>query len=159
MSKSRLRYCLPVFWFLFACATLIYYERNWEKGGKICFDGFGVGLFVSIILCIILCICIFRRIENILIARGSIQARISTPYDLFPILLLLPFFIHAQWFGRPISWPVPDVHTDEWVFKWGQNDYQMLVYLAILGLLFLYRVYRLLLAVSEGDLAKRDKGG
>ncbi len=150
--KTKLTEWLPVVWFLVAVLTVVYYERNWEDGGKFFFDGFGNGILLSIILAIALVIRIFRRVEDILIARGAITHRVSTLYDLFPVLLLIPFGFGGQWFGDRLS-PTPltaaahDV-VYQWVFKWGMNEYKFLIYLAILGLILLYRIHQLLVAVA-----------
>ena len=153
MKTTRIAKCLPILWFFVAVLTLVYYERNWETGSKLFFDGFGNGILLSIILAIALVIRIFRRVEDILIARGTIQHRVSTPYDIFPILLLLPFAFGGQWFGDKLP-PTPlTTATHEavyqWVFKWGVNENKFLIYLAILGLIFLYRIHQLLAAVAS----------
>jgi hypothetical protein len=153
MKTTRIAKCLPILWFFVAVSTLVCYERNWETGNKFFFDGFGTGISLSIILAIALVIRIFWRVEDILIARGTIQHRVSTPYDMFPFPLLLLFGFGCQWFGDKLP-PTPlTTATHEtvyqWVFKWGVNENKFWIYLAILGLIFLYRIHQLLAAVAS----------
>ncbi len=59
---------LPVFWFLAATATLIHYQRNYESGGAMYFNGFVAGVQVSIGLAVGLVFRILRRVEDMLIS-------------------------------------------------------------------------------------------
>jgi hypothetical protein len=150
--KTKMAMCLPVVWFLVAVSTLAHYERNWEGGTSFSFDGFSVNVVLSIILAIVLVIRIFRRVEDILIAKGTIKSRVSTPYDLFPVPLLFLFFgIGFRFFGDAIqSTPLTAAKNQtvyQWVFEWGVNENKFLIYLAILGLILLYRIHQLLAAV------------
>jgi hypothetical protein len=148
MKTNLTKTFLPILWFLVAVATLIHYERHWETGSSVFFDGFGTGIGLAAILAIALVIRIFRRVEDILIAKGTIKRRVSTPYDVFPLLLLIPFSVGGQWFGDLLP-PAASRNevVYEWFFKWGTNDYKFVIYLAVLGLILLYRIHQLLVAV------------
>ena len=148
MKTNCTKTFLPILWFLVAVATLVHYERHWETGTAVFFDGFGNGIGLAVILAIVLVIRIFRRVEDILIAKGTIKRRVSTPYDLFPLFLLIPFGVGAQWFGDLLpSAAAKNEVVYEWFFKWGVNEYKFLIYFAILGLILLYRIHQLLVAV------------
>jgi len=124
MPKGRL---LPVFWLIVACPTLVGWEYD-GPGRMMSFNGFGLGVLLSIVLYIVLAARIFRRVEDILISRGRFTGRLSTPYDIFPLLLLIPFGIGYSWLG------------DRWAFEWGTQPYKWAIYLAILGLVLGYRI-------------------
>lgn len=153
MNKGK-RAILPVVWFLAACATLIRFEIGGEDS-RFVFDGLGLGILVAVILAVVLVHRIFRKIEDILMAKGTIEKRVSTPYDFFPILLLILFPLGMQWFGELLpSAAARGEIVHRWVFQWGQNADKFLLYLAILGLILLYRVLRLLAAVARPEPAK-----
>jgi hypothetical protein len=148
---------LPVLWFLVATATLIHWERNWPTGSAVYFDGPGVGIGLSIILVIALMIRIFRRVEDILIARGLIKSRISTPYDMFPLLLIIPYLPGIRFLGDALPATGPNGKVVyQWVFEWGQSECKMAIYFAILGLLFLYRIHELLRAIAKNGVEKNQ---
>jgi len=155
MKTKLTKTCLPILWFVVAVSTVVYYERNWETGNKFFFDGFGTGIGLAIVVAIVFVIRIFRRVEDILIANGTIKSRVSTPYDCFPVLLLLPFGFGGQWFGDllPSTPLIAAKHETvyEWVFKWGVNENKFLIYLAILGLILLYRIHQLLMAIATKE--------
>ncbi len=144
ITKKR----LPLLWFLAAVSTLVYYEQSWESG-KVFFDGLGVGVGLSVVVAIVLVIRIFRRVEDVLISKGAIHGRVSTPYDLFPVFLLLPFGFGGQWFGDLLPSAAAKYEpVYRWVFKWGTDEHKFLIYLAILGLILLYRIHQLLAAIA-----------
>jgi hypothetical protein len=148
MKTKWTKLCLPILWFLVAVSTVIHYERNWEDN-RISFDGFRTGIGLSVLLAIVLVIRIFRRVEDILIARGTIKSRVSTPYDLFPVLLLLPFGFGVRWIGDLLpSLAARQNIVYQWVFEWGVNENKFLIYFAILGLILLYRIHQLLAAIA-----------
>ena len=148
MKTKLTKICLPVLWLLVAVSTVVHYERNGETI-KVFFDGYGTGIVLSVVLAVILVIRIFRRVEDILISKGAITSRVSTPYDLFPVLLIFPFGIRSQWFGDLLPSAAARNETlYQWVFKWGQDEHKVLIYLAILGLILLYRIHQLLVAIA-----------
>jgi len=147
---------MPILWFLIATSSVVFYEKNWEGGNKFWFDGPGLSLDLSIIVATVLVIRIFRRVEDILISKRIIKSRVATPYDVFPILLIIPFGIGGQWFGEKLqSATAMNGTIYQWVFKWGLGEHKFLSYLSILGLILLYRIHQLLLAIIQEE-AKKD---
>jgi hypothetical protein len=136
-----------VLWLLLPLLALIHFEYNAE-GWNLYYRGTGTAIFALIILGAGLCIKIFNSVQDLYIAKGIIDKRISTPYDLLPFIIIFPFAIGFRFFGDLLQGPV-GIPGYRWLFEWGESDYKWLIFLGILAVLFVYRINVLIRKVQE----------
>ena len=142
-----------LFWLILALLVLIDFQYIAADGGvgTIRYQGEAIAIVAFVLGVIFITIGIFNRVQDMLIAQGKLDRRVSTPYDIFPLLLLIPYFIGFQFFGDRLE-TVPRIAEGlepyRWAFRWGlatEPAYAVpLMFLGMLALIFLYRVMTLL---------------
>ncbi len=153
-----------LFWLILALLVLFDFQYIGD-GWTIHYQGEAVGVLAFTLGVVFLVNGIFNRTQDLLITQGKLRERVSTPYDIFPVLLLLPFFVGAQFSGEylnilPTIADKAQMEPFRWAFQWGLSAKPIyatpLMFLGMLVLIFLYRVMRLLSALREHDERTRS---
>ena len=106
------------------------------------FGGPPVGIALCGLVCLVLLCQSFLALQDFLIARRYLAARITTALDLLPWIVLLPIAIRYIARGK------------DWVFQWGVSELKFWYYLALVATLFILQGYTLIRRIA--DNAKRS---
>lgn len=128
-----------LFWLILALLTLVQFRYVGEST-SFNFDGTMLAWMAGVLLAVGLAVLLFNRVQALLLVRGLIDQKVRTPYDVFPLLLLVPFVISFT-LGDPSA-----AAGDEsgWFFRWGGPVRAAFIFLGMLGLLYVYRIVVLL---------------
>jgi len=98
------------------------------------------GIGFCAVICAVLVYRSFLALQDILIARGYLGSRVTTAFDLLPLIILLPMAVGYVARG------------EGWVFKWGEHEMKGGYYLAVLGSVFVLKIYTVLRRVGDKAL-------
>lgn len=133
-----------ILWLVLALLTLISFEYHYPDASELRYNGVVFGAGVLVILFIFL---LFKnsRAQKMLLANGVIKERISTPYDLIPYIIFIPFLPGMRYLGDLL----PGSNTvHKWTFEWGLDMQKGLIFLGILLALSMYKNILLLRKIA-----------
>ncbi|MEO6054145.1 MAG: hypothetical protein ABIP97_09050 [Chthoniobacterales bacterium] len=112
-------------------AMLFNIEWEWHlpAGSLLTWHGPAGGTSLCVIIITVLFYRSFLYFQDFLISRGYMRCRVRTPFDMLPLIILLP--LAFTYIARGTSW----------VFKWGEGETKMWFYLSILASIFAYQFY------------------
>jgi hypothetical protein len=112
-------------------ALLFNIEWEWRPSESSMFSLGGPpgGIAACAIVCLVLIYRSFLAIQDLLISRRYLDARVTTPLDLLPWIVLLPLAV--TYIAR----------GENWVFKWGDHEFRLIYFLAILITVFVLQIY------------------
>jgi hypothetical protein len=114
-------------------------EWTWQPSSTstISFGGPPGGIALCGLVCMMLIYRSFIAIQDFLIAKRYLTARVTTAFDLLPWIVLLPLTI--GYIGR----------GNGWVFQWGESKLKFWYFIAILVSVFVLQVYTLIRRIAE----------
>jgi hypothetical protein len=137
----------PTLTLVVAVIVTLLFNIEWEwrpsESTTISLGGPPGGIVACAIVCLVLIYRSFLAIQDLLIARRYLDARVTTPLDLLPWIVLLPLAV--TYIAR----------GENWVFKWGEHEFRLIYFLAILITVFVLQVYtvisRIVMHTKAGD--------
>jgi hypothetical protein len=100
------------------------------------------GIAACAIVCLVLIYRSFLAFQDLLIARRYLDARVTTPLDLLPWIVLLPLAV--TYIAR----------GENWVFKWGDHEFRLIYFVAILITVFVLQIYTVINRILKRALVR-----
>ena len=124
-----------------------HYETHWGNS-SVDYDGFGVGIIFIAIIAIALLFKFTSLWAKILVKNSIISKMPMFKYDFLIILGIVIPIIGYTARGETII-DSSGKHVPRWLLEWGISDLKMYLFLAIIGLTLLLRVYVILNAIIK----------
>jgi len=131
---------------ILATATVValFFNAEWEwhtsSTSTVSSPGPPGGIALCAVICAVLVYRSFLALQDILIARGHLGSRVTTAFDLLPLIILLPMAVGYVARG------------EGWFFKWSTGEITWWYYLAVLGSVFVLKIYTVLRRVADKAL-------
>ena len=124
-----------------AVITALLFNIEWEwhpsTTSTITWGGPVGGIVLCAVICMLLIYRSFLAIQDFLIAKRYLTARVTTKLDLLPWIVLLPLAV--AYIARGNSW----------FFKWGDSKWKFWYFVALLVSVFVFQIYTVIRRVVQ----------
>lgn len=134
---------------LLACVKFEYQTDTWSINSS----GLAAGLIVLAIIAIVLLFRIFNAAQDACIARGLLQTRVRSKYDLLIPVGILAVAIKGRWVGEPFHGAGTSGYR--WEFAWSDPHLDVPFIAVLVGVVFLIRIFYLFRAIAGKTNDKR----
>lgn len=134
---------LSIVLILLACIRFEYRTDRWEFS----IPGLQGGIVIIAIVGLVLVFRILNAVQDVCVARGLIESRVSSQYDLLIPVAFVAVIFHGRWTGDLIE-GMDGETVYQWEFAWSDPRYAMPFLGALLVVVFLLRVQALLKAIK-----------
>lgn len=128
---------------LLACVKFKYESESWSIGSA----GLAAGVVVLAIIAIVLLFRIFNAVQDACIARRLLKFRIRSKYDLLIPFGILAVAIKARWLGESLHGTGKSAY--HWEFAWSDPSWDVPFIGALIGVIFLLRIFYLFRAIAQ----------
>lgn len=135
---------LSIVLILLACIRYEYRTDQWELSTP----GLQGGIGILAIIGLVLVFRIFSVVQDVCLAHGLIESRISSKYDLLIPIALVAVMFYGHWTGDLVE-GMDGEEVYQWEFAWSDPEYAGPFLAALLVVVLLLRVQTLLRAIKS----------
>jgi len=128
-----------------ACIKFEYQTDTWSISSP----GLAGGVVVLGIIAIVLLFRIFNAAQDVFIVRGLLPSRIRCKYDVLIPIGILAVAIYPRWVGEPFQGAGKSGFR--WEFAWSDSEWAAPFIGALVGVVFLTRIFYLFRAMAQGS--------
>jgi hypothetical protein len=129
---------------LLACVRFEYQTASWSINSP----GLAGGLVVLGIIALVLLFRIFNAAQDACISRGLLHSRIHCKYDVLIPIGILAVFVQVRYCGERFR-DGPGKSGFRWEFVWGDRDWSVPFFVALVGVVLLIRILYLVRAIAQ----------
>jgi hypothetical protein len=144
---------VPLVSILLVLLACIHFEQNTPNTStKI--SGLAGGIGWLALVAIVLVFRIFNAVHEACYRRGLIPQRLHFRYDVLIPVAIVAVAFQFRWQGQPIV-NIEGKTVPEWYFQWSDPDYNVAFIGAVIGVVFLLRIFTLARAIADAPLRQR----
>lgn len=134
----------PLLLGVLCCVTFVYNGNGWQLD----WHGMIMGLIALGVMGIVLMYRAYKSLQQLWLENG-LSLRKVKKYDKWVVALVFLSMLHGRWEGRIIEGLRPNEMVPQWLFAWSDPTWQVPFLLALVAVLFLYKILVLTKGLSE----------